>query len=180
MPAAYTSAKAESAVPAVPASAASDSDQTVGGALAAAMEPVTAELRSSFVLPVIPDTQFYSRYSSSQFYPKYDTNPFEVQTEWLVENQDELNIPFAVHVGDVVDQQWVTGEWDAAAKAMQQLTDTTVVMKRFINAQQYLGDDASKALARLGEAASAVARLADFLERNPSALLSGRATDGKK
>ncbi len=67
-----------------------------------------------------------------------------------------------------------------ARDAMQQLTDTTVVMKRFINAQQYLGDDASKALARLGEAASAVARLADFLERNPSALLSGRATDGKK
>lgn len=66
-----------------------------------------------------------------------------------------------------------------ARAAMQQLTDTTTVMKRFINAQQYLGDDASKAFSRLGEAAAAVARLADFLERNPSALLSGRATDAK-
>lgn len=111
------------AVPAVPASAASDSAPTVSGALAAGIEAASAELRSSFVLPVIPDTQFYSRYSASQFYPKYDTNPFEVQTDWIVENQDELNIPFAVHVGDVVDQEWVTGEWDAAAKAMKGLSD---------------------------------------------------------
>jgi paraquat-inducible protein B len=66
-----------------------------------------------------------------------------------------------------------------ARSAMRQLTDATTVMKRFINAQQYLGDDASKAFTRLGEAASAVARLADFLERNPNALLSGRAADAK-
>lgn len=61
--------------------------------------------------------------------------------------------------------------------AITQFTETTTIMKRFVNAQQHLGDDASKALARLGEAASAVARLADFLERNPNALLSGRATE---
>ncbi|MEV7692827.1 LamG-like jellyroll fold domain-containing protein [Microbacterium sp. NPDC089189] len=79
--------------------------------------------RSSFVLPIIPDTQFYSRYSASQFMPQYGTNPFEVQTQWIVDNQDELNIPFAVHVGDVVDQEWVTGEWDAAQKAMKILSD---------------------------------------------------------
>ena len=83
----------------------------------------TADSRSSFILPVIPDTQFYSRYSASQFYPTYGTNPFEVQTRWIVEHQDELNMPFAVHVGDVVDQQSVSGEWDAAAKAMGILTD---------------------------------------------------------
>ncbi|WP_430867338.1 LamG-like jellyroll fold domain-containing protein [Demequina aurantiaca] len=78
---------------------------------------------SSFTLPVIPDTQFYSRYSASQFYPKYGTNPFEVQNQWLVDNQDALNIPFVTHVGDVVDQQGVGAEWSAAAKAMQILTD---------------------------------------------------------
>lgn len=76
-------------------------------------------------------------------------------------------------------EQFTLALQDARA-AMQQLTDTTTVMKRFINAQQYLGDDASKAFARFGEASAAVARLADFLERNPNALLSGRATDGKK
>jgi paraquat-inducible protein B len=66
-----------------------------------------------------------------------------------------------------------------ARAAMGQLSETTAVMRRFINAQQYLGDDASRAFTRLGDAAAAVARLADFLERNPNALLSGRATDKK-
>ena len=103
-----------------------------GGALPAAAQPTTTpaaaapapvEERSSFMLPVLPDTQFYSRYSASQFYPKYGTNPFEVQTRWLVENQEELNMPFVVQVGDVVDQQGVAGEWEAADKAMDILTD---------------------------------------------------------
>lgn len=84
--------------------------------------PAADPKNSSFLLPVLPDTQFYSRYSASQFVPQYGTNPFEVQTRWIVEHQDELNIPFTVHVGDVVDQQWVAGEWDAAKKAMDILT----------------------------------------------------------
>ncbi|MEV8273559.1 LamG-like jellyroll fold domain-containing protein [Microbacterium sp. NPDC077184] len=93
-------------------------------ALDAPIEPPEKdEGRSSFMVPVLPDTQFYSRYSASQFVPQYGTNPFEVQTEWIVEHQEELNIPFTVHVGDVVDQEWVAGEWDAAQKAMQILTD---------------------------------------------------------
>lgn len=83
----------------------------------------TGANRSSFVLPVLPDTQFYSRYSASQFVPQYGTNPFEVQTQWIVDNKNALNMPFTVHVGDVVDLQGQTGEWDAAAKAMRILTD---------------------------------------------------------
>lgn len=51
---------------------------------------------------------------------------------------------------------------------------TALTVQKFINAQRNLGDDASQALIKLGEAASAVRELADFLERNPSALLSGR------
>ncbi|MGM1018273.1 MAG: LamG-like jellyroll fold domain-containing protein [Actinomycetota bacterium] len=113
---ATSASAAAAATPATPAPPAAR-------AVAAAVDSPSEENRSSFTLPVLPDTQFYSRYSASQFYPKYDTNPFEVQTEWLVEQQDELNIPFVAHVGDVVDQQWVTGEWDAAAKAMQNLTE---------------------------------------------------------
>lgn len=64
-----------------------------------------------------------------------------------------------------------------ARGSINQFNELAVVMKRFVNAQQHLGDDASKALTRLGEASSAVARLADFLERNPAALISGRATE---
>ncbi len=66
-----------------------------------------------------------------------------------------------------------------ARGALGEFTETAAMVKRFVAAQQYLGDDASKAFARLGEASAAIARLADFLERNPSALLSGRAADAK-
>ncbi|GAA4781233.1 LamG-like jellyroll fold domain-containing protein [Microbacterium gilvum] len=89
----------------------------------AAVEEAPEATQSSFLLPIIPDTQFYSRYSAEQFYPQYGTNPFEVQTQWIVDHQDELDIPFAVHVGDVVDQQGVTGQWDAAERAMGILED---------------------------------------------------------
>jgi paraquat-inducible protein B len=58
---------------------------------------------------------------------------------------------------------------------LDEFAATSVMAKRFIAAQQYLGDDASKALLRVAEASSAVARLADYLERNPGALLRGRA-----
>ncbi len=44
----------------------------------------------------------------------------------------------------------------------------------FVNAQQGLGDGANDAFNRLAEAAESVQRLADFLERNPGALLTGR------
>ncbi|MBC8011590.1 MAG: hypothetical protein H7067_16010 [Burkholderiales bacterium] len=62
-----------------------------------------------------------------------------------------------------------------ARGALAEFSETAAVFKRFVGAQQNLGDDASKALRRLGDAAAAVGRLADFLERNPNALLSGRA-----
>jgi len=64
-----------------------------------------------------------------------------------------------------------------ARGALGEFTATAAVFKRFVNAQQGLGDDAAKALARMGDAAAAVARLADFLERNPNALLSGRVKE---
>ncbi len=64
-----------------------------------------------------------------------------------------------------------------ARGSINQFNELAVVMRRFVSAQQHLGDDASKALTRLGEASAAVARLADFIERNPNALLSGRAIE---
>ncbi|MFA5265555.1 MAG: MlaD family protein [Opitutaceae bacterium] len=59
-------------------------------------------------------------------------------------------------------------------KALESVNATAATLRRFINAQQHVGDDASQALQRLAEAADAVQRLADFLERNPSAIVSGR------
>jgi paraquat-inducible protein B len=61
-----------------------------------------------------------------------------------------------------------------AQEAMQQFNGTAATLRRFIEAQQNLGDDTHHALTQFADAAEAVQRLADFLERNPSALISGR------
>jgi 3',5'-cyclic AMP phosphodiesterase CpdA len=84
------------------------------------------DLASRFTLAVIPDTQFYSRYSADQFVPRYGKNPFEVQTEWLAQNREALNIPFATHLGDVVDQVGQAREWEAADAAIQNLDDAAL------------------------------------------------------
>jgi paraquat-inducible protein B len=68
----------------------------------------------------------------------------------------------------------LAGTLEDAKKAIGTFTATVTTMQRFINAQQNLGDDASKAFVKLGEASSAVQQLADYLERNPNALLTGR------
>jgi paraquat-inducible protein B len=63
----------------------------------------------------------------------------------------------------------------AAERAMAALGASATEVRTFVAAQEGLGDEAAKALAQLGAAAAAVQRLADFLERNPGALLKGRA-----
>ena len=60
-------------------------------------------------------------------------------------------------------------------EAMQQFSATALTIEHFINTQQNLGADSHRALTQLSEAAESVQRLADFLERNPTAILSGRA-----
>jgi paraquat-inducible protein B len=47
-------------------------------------------------------------------------------------------------------------------------------VRRFVAAQSGLGADAGRALSQLADAADAVQRLAEFLERNPQALISGK------
>jgi hypothetical protein len=81
------------------------------------------DLASRFTFAVLPDTQFYSRYSADQFLPRYGSDPFRVQTEFLAENAEALNIPFVAHLGDVVDRVGTTREWEAADVAMQTLDD---------------------------------------------------------
>ncbi|WP_318842719.1 metallophosphoesterase [Myceligenerans pegani] len=76
---------------------------------------------SRFTLAVLPDTQFYSRYSGDQFVPRYGSDPYQVQTEWLADVQDELRIPFTTHLGDVVDRVGVENEWRVADTAMSTL-----------------------------------------------------------
>lgn len=85
------------------------------------VDPDDAANASRFTLAVLPDTQFYSRYAADQFIPRYGKDPFQVQTEWIAEHADDLNIPFVTHVGDVVDRAGNDGEWVAADRAMDVL-----------------------------------------------------------
>lgn len=68
---------------------------------------------SRFSIGVLPDTQFYSRYSTPETgnlaQARYGSEPFKAQVEWLVKNQEALNMDFATHLGDVVDQADVEG-----------------------------------------------------------------------
>ncbi len=61
-----------------------------------------------------------------------------------------------------------------AQETLGNFNATAVTVKNFVNAQQGLGEGATETLAKLSEAADAVQRLADFIERNPNALLTGK------
>ena len=61
-----------------------------------------------------------------------------------------------------------------ARKTVQAFNDTAIAAKSFIAAQTGLGDELVVTLGHLNEAADSVRRLADFLERNPNALITGR------
>ncbi|MBJ6120908.1 LamG-like jellyroll fold domain-containing protein [Sphingomonas mollis] len=80
---------------------------------------------TSFTVAVLPDTQFYSRYATaaenSQFSRKYGSEPFAAQTAWIARNAASYNIPFVIHLGDVVDQVGKPDQWKVADAAMKQL-----------------------------------------------------------
>jgi paraquat-inducible protein B len=57
---------------------------------------------------------------------------------------------------------------------LQNFNATSGTLRNFINAQRGLGEGANEAFGKISGAADAVQRLADFLERNPNALLTGK------
>jgi paraquat-inducible protein B len=61
-----------------------------------------------------------------------------------------------------------------AKAALESFNAAAQSARGFINAQQNFGVDATRALERVADAAESVQQLADFLERNPNALVSGR------
>ncbi|HEY5227398.1 MAG TPA: MlaD family protein [Opitutaceae bacterium] len=61
-----------------------------------------------------------------------------------------------------------------AKAALESFNTAAQSARGFINAQQSFGADTSRALQRVADAAESVQQLADFLERNPNALVSGR------
>lgn len=57
---------------------------------------------------------------------------------------------------------------------MTAFNETAAAVQKFLAANSGLGNDVAGTLEQLNEAAEAVRRLADFLERNPNALLTGK------
>jgi paraquat-inducible protein B len=63
---------------------------------------------------------------------------------------------------------------DEARQSLEAFNAAAASVQRFIAAQSGVGEAADKTLEQLREAAAAVQRLADFLERNPNAIITGR------
>ena len=61
-----------------------------------------------------------------------------------------------------------------AQQTLKTFNEAATTARNFISAQTGLGEEATRALGQLGDAAAAVQRLVDFLERNPNALLTGK------
>jgi len=61
-----------------------------------------------------------------------------------------------------------------AQKALQAIDGAAVTTKRFVNAQGDLSQDVARTLQQVADAAEAIQRLAELLERNPNALIVGR------
>lgn len=79
-------------------------------------------------IAILPDTQFYSRYGVdgadlySANYPGLP-NPFDSQTQWIVDNAAKYNIAITQHLGDVVDQAGKGSQYLVADRAMKILED---------------------------------------------------------
>ncbi|WP_404425364.1 MlaD family protein [Nibricoccus sp. IMCC34717] len=61
-----------------------------------------------------------------------------------------------------------------AREALTAFKETAQNARSFISAQSGLSDEAARALMKFSEAADSISKLADFIERNPNALLTGR------
>ncbi len=78
----------------------------------------------AFTVALLPDTQFYSGELHGG-----GGDVFNSQTDWVVENHQNINIPFVLHLGDIVQRGDIKGgepnerEWEIAAEAMYRLED---------------------------------------------------------
>ncbi|OCA93795.1 hypothetical protein ACU20_08140 [Actinobaculum suis] len=91
-------------------------------------EASTGNGTSRFAMAILPDTQFYSRYTAETsdgdvYTPLYNSRPYETQTQWIADNAAEYGIEFTMHLGDIVDRVNKPGEWEVASHAMAILED---------------------------------------------------------
>lgn len=86
------------------------------GALQAAGDQLEIPLaKGAFSAAWITDTQYYTE-------PHGDIGTFLKMTDWLKRHQDERNLQFLVHTGDITDNNQPT-EWSRAETCMEVLND---------------------------------------------------------
>jgi formylglycine-generating enzyme required for sulfatase activity len=78
--------------------------------------PITANFvpEENFTVIALPDTQNYTSISSP-------ADTFSVQTQWVLDNRETLNIRFLTHLGDIVNSPTATSQWTRATDAMNLL-----------------------------------------------------------
>jgi hypothetical protein len=85
---------------------------------------------NSFAIAVLPDTQFYARYATTdegqQYQKTFGSTPYAAQTGWIAASAAKYNIPFVIHLGDVVDQVGKNNQWIIADAAMKLLETAKV------------------------------------------------------
>jgi len=74
------------------------------------VEPVQ-ELPAPFSIVLLPDTQYYTDKLADD-----PANTYYLQTQWIIDHQAANNIVFAVHLGDITDDNEVH-EWEIASQA---------------------------------------------------------------
>ncbi|HTH46868.1 MAG TPA: MlaD family protein [Candidatus Limnocylindria bacterium] len=65
-------------------------------------------------------------------------------------------------------------------RSLRSFHDAAESIHQFVGPQSGLGEDADRTLQQVGEAAASLQRLADFLEQNPKALLTGKKRPDKQ
>ena len=94
---------------------------------------VNGRLGARGCIALLPDTQFYSRYgveSADLFAKQYPglPNPYDCQTQWIVDHTADYHIAMTHHLGDVCDQSGEGHEdqYVVADRAMKILDDAKV------------------------------------------------------
>jgi len=65
-------------------------------------------------------------------------------------------------------------------RTLRSFHDAAESVRQLVGPQSGLGDDAARALQQVTEAAESLQQLADFLERNPTALITGKKSPGRE
>lgn len=101
----------------------------------------------SVTIAVLPDTQYYTKKQMSS--GKSFRDRFPAQTEWIAKRQDERNIAYVFHLGDIT-QDNTPEQWQVARDAFDQIEDKVPYVVLPGN-HDYGGREGGKASTRLND-----------------------------